>query len=182
MARWAFPTLAILLIVGLAAARPQGGAAPQQSGVRVAYVNSQVILQQMPGYAQAESTYNKELAGYQNEIKKMSDRIDSTIAAYQQRAIALSAAEKKAQEDQIRQLQQSAGQRSDELRQRAQDRERELIQPLEDRVKAVIDGLRAERNIGIVFDAASPGGGIISADQSLDLTPVVVQRLKGQQK
>ena len=180
MARWAFPTVAILLIVGLAAARPQRGAAPQQSAVRVAYVNSQIILQQMPGYAQAESTYNKELAGYQNEIKKMSDRIDSTIAAYQQRAIALSAAEKKAQEDQIRQLQQQAQQRSDNLRQRAQDRERELIQPLEDRVKTVIDGLRAERNIGMIFDAAAPGGGIISVDPSLDLTSVVVQRLKGQ--
>jgi outer membrane protein len=182
MARWAFPTLAILLIVGLAAARSQPGAEPQQSRVWVAYVNSQIILQQMPGYAQAESTYSQELAGFQTEIKKASDRLDSTIAAYQQRAIALSAAEKKTQEDQIRQMQQTLSQRSNELQQRAQDRERELVQPLEDRVKAVIDGLRAERNIGIVLDAASPGGGVISADQSLDLTPVVVQRLKGQQK
>ena len=180
MARWAFPTVAILLIVGLAAARPQRGAAPQDAGVRVASVNSQIILQQMPGYAQAESTNNTEWAGNQNASKTMSDRTDSTIAAYQQRAIALSDAQKKTQEDQIRQLQQQAQQRSNDLRQRAQDRERELIQPLEDRVKAVIDGLRAERNIGIIFDAASPGGGIISADQALDLTSVVVQRLKGQ--
>jgi outer membrane protein len=178
MARWAFPALAIVLIAGLAAARSPRGAEPQQGGVRVAYVNSQIILQQMPGYEQAESTYNKELAGFQNEMQKMSDQLDSTIAAYQQRAIALSEAQKKTQEDSIRQMQQHLGQRRTELQQRAQDRERELVQPLEDRVKAVIDGLRAERNIGIVFDAASPGGGIISADQSLDLTSVVVQRLK----
>lgn len=180
MARWAFPTLAILLVVGLAAARPQRGEQPQQAGLKVAYVNSQIILQQMPGYVQAESTYNKELAGFQNEMQKLRNNLDSTIAAYQQSAIALSAAQKKAKEDQIRQMQQSLTQRSNELQQRAQDRERELVQPLEDRVKAVIDGLRAERDIGIVFDAASPGGGIISADQTLDLTPVVVQRLKGQ--
>jgi outer membrane protein len=182
MARWAFPTLAILLIVGLAAARSPHGAQLQQAGVRVAYVNSQIVLQQMPGYVQAESTYNKELAGFQNEIQKLSDQLDSTITAYQQRAIALSAAEKKTQEDKIRQMQQSMGQRRNELQQRAQDRERELVQPLEDRVKAVIDGVRAERNIGIVFDAASPGAGIISADQALDLTSVVVQRLKGQKQ
>jgi len=182
MARWAFPALAVLLVVGLAAARPQHGASPQQSGLRVAYINSQVILQQMPGYVQAESTYNKELAGFQNEMKKLNDRLDSTVAAYQQSAIALSAAQKKAKEDQIRQMQQSMSQHSTELQQRAQDRERELVQPLEDRVKAVIDGLRAERSIGIVFDAASPGGGIISADPALDLTSLVVQRLKAPQQ
>jgi outer membrane protein len=181
MARWAFPTLAILLIVGLAAARPQPGAQPQQGGVRVAYVNAQIILQQMPGYAQAESTLSKEMAGYQNEMKKMSDQLDSTIAAYQQRAIALSAAEKKVKEDQIRQMQSNAAQHQNELRQRAQDRQSELLQPLEDRVKAVIEGLRAERNIGIVFDA-SPGSGIITADPALDLTSLVVQRLKAPQQ
>jgi outer membrane protein len=181
MARWALPALTMALIIGLAAAaKPGERQQSQQANVRVAYVNSQIILQQLPGYTQAESTYNKELAGFQTEIKRMSDQLDSTIADYQQRAIALSTAEKKTKEDQIRQMQQSVEQRSNELRQRAQSRERELVQPLEDRVKAVIDGLRAERNIGIVFDAASPGGGIISADQSLDLTPVVVQRLKSQ--
>ena len=182
MARWAFPTLAILLIVGLAAARSPEEAQPQQAGVRVAYVNSQIILQQMPGYAQAESTYNKELASFQSEMKKMSDQLDSTVAQYQQSAIALSAAQKKAKEDEIRQMQQRLSQHSNELQQRAQDRERELVQPLEDRVKAVIDGLRAERNVGIVFDAGSPGGGIISADPSLDLTALVVQRIKGQKQ
>ena len=182
MARWAFPTLAILLIVGLAAARSPEEAQPQQAGVRVAYVNSQIILQQMPGYAQAESTYNKELASFQSEMKKMSDQLDSTVAQYQQSAIALSAAQKKTKEDEIRQMQQNLSQHSNELQQRAQDRERELVQPLEDRVKSVINGLRAERNIGIVFDAGSPGGGIISADPSLDLTALVVQRIKGQKQ
>ena len=60
MARWALPALAVLVLVGLAAA-PQ-----QQSSVRLAYVSSPSILQQMPGYAVAESIYAKELEGFQN--------------------------------------------------------------------------------------------------------------------
>ncbi|MBI2073498.1 MAG: OmpH family outer membrane protein [Gemmatimonadetes bacterium] len=177
MARWALPALAVLVVAGLAAA-PQ-----QQTSVRLAFVNSQAILQQTPGYAAAESTYSKELEGFQSEMLRLRQRLDSTVAAYQQSSVGLSASQRQTKEAEIRRLQQQVDQRSNELRQRAQERERELIQPLEDRVKAVIEGIRAERNIGIMFDVAAPGSGIIAADQSLDMTALVVQRLKaGQQQ
>ena len=109
-------------------------------------------------------------------------QFDSTVAAYQQSSVGLSAAQRQAKEADLRRQQQQLDQRTNELRQRAQERERELVSPLEDRVKAVIEGLRAERNIGIVFDVAAPGGGIVAADPSLDLTAVVVQRLKASQQ
>lgn len=172
MARWALPALAVLVLVGLAAA-PQ-----QQASVRLAFVNSQNILQQMPGYAAAESTYNKELEGFQNEMLRLRQQFDSTVQAYQQSSVGLTSAQRQAKEADLRRQQQQVDQRSNDLRQRAQQREQELMKPLEDRVKAVIEGLRAERNIGIVFDVAAPGGGIVAADQSLDLTGLVLQRLK----
>ena len=58
-------------------------------------------------------------------------------------------------------------------------RQQELIGPLEDRIQSVIDGLRAERNITMVFDVSAPGNNIISADPVLDITSVVVSRLTG---
>jgi len=177
MARWALPALAVLVVAGLAAAPPQ------QTSIRIGFVNSQAILQQTPGYASAESTYTKELEGFQGEMLRMRQRFDSTVNAFQQSSVGLSASQRQAKEAEIRRLQQQVDQRSNELRTRAQERERELIQPLEDRVKAVIEGIRAERNIGLVFDVAAPGSGIIAADQSLDMTALVVQRLKaGQQQ
>lgn len=181
MTRWALPALAVLLIAGVAATpRPGGETGQLQGATRVAFVNSQLILQQMPGYAVAESTYNKELQGFQNEMGRLRTQFDSTMAAYQQSSIALSAAQRTAKEADLRRLQQQLEQRSNELRQRADERQRELVSPLEDRVKAVIEGLRAERNISLIFDVAAPASGIIAADQTLDLTSVVVQRLKGQ--
>lgn len=177
MARWALPALVVLVVVGLAAA------SQQQTSARIAFVNSQTILQQTPGYAAAESTYTKEFEGFQNEMVQLRQRLDSTVAAYQQTSVGLSASQRQAKEAEIRRLQQQVEQRSRELQQRAQERERELVQPLEDRVKAVIEGLRAERNIAIMFDVAAPGSGIIAADQALDMTAIVVQRLRlGQQQ
>lgn len=171
MARWALPALAVLVLVGLAAA-------PQQSSVRIAFVNSQGILQQMPAYAMAESTLSKELDGFRNEILRARQQFDSTVQAYQQSSVGLTSAQRQAKEADLRRQQQQLEQRSNDLQQRADQRQTELMKPLEDRVKAVIEGLRAERNIGVVFDIAAPGSGIISADQTLDLTTLVIQRLK----
>jgi hypothetical protein len=42
----------------------------------------------------------------------------------------------------------------------------------------VIDGVRAERNIAVVFDVANPNSTIISADPAMDLTTLVISRLQ----
>src|SRR2546422_7288445 len=43
-------------------------------------------------------------------------------------------------------------------------RQRELIQPIQARVNAVIQGLRAEGNYALIFDADSPTSNIVAAD------------------
>lgn len=181
MSRWTWPALAAVFLVTLAAVpvgtREQG----QQPAPRLAYVNSQLILQQTPGYQEAESTYNREVQSFQREIDRLRQQLDSTIRAYNQSAIGLSQSDRQAKEAEIRQLQQRLDQRMRELSERASERERELVAPLEERVKAVIEGLRAERNLAIIFDIAAPGNGIIAADRSLDLTAVVIQRLRQSQ-
>ena len=72
-------------------------------------------------------------------------------------------------------------QRAEELQARQAERERELVAPLESRVQAIIEGVRAERNIGIVFDVATMAQAIAAVDESLDITPLVVQRLQQSQ-
>ncbi len=37
----------------------------------MAYVNTQAILKQTPGYAAAESTFSKELEMYRGEVQKL---------------------------------------------------------------------------------------------------------------
>jgi Skp family chaperone for outer membrane proteins len=92
--------------------------------------------------------------------------------------VGLTSAQRQSKEAELRRQQQQLDQHTNDLRARADQRQTELMKPLEDRVKAVIEGLRAERNIGVVFDVAAPGGGIVAVDQTLDLTSVVIQRLK----
>jgi hypothetical protein len=45
-------------------------------------------------------------------------------------------------------------------------------------VTAVIEGIRAEFNYSMIFDASATGGVLVSADRSLDISPLVIQRLQ----
>ena len=165
----AFGVAGLLLMLTAFTAQAQ----PQQQA-RFGFVNLQVVIEQTPGYAAAESTLNNEIAGFRAEVQQLQQRLDSMIRAYDQQQIALSPSSRQAKEQEIRETQQRFQQRAAELQTRIQQRERELVAPLEERVRAVIEGIRAERNLSFVFDVTN----FVTADRTLDLTAVVVQRLQ----
>jgi Skp family chaperone for outer membrane proteins len=174
-ARVALVALGVILVVGVAAIP-----APQpQNTVRYAYVSSELILRQTPGFAQAESTLTAEIASYRGEVQRLQQVLDSAITAFNQQSIVLTPTARSEKTDELRSLQQQLENRTTELQTRAQERQRELVSPLEDRIQRVIDGLRAERNLSLIFDVSAPGNNIVSADPVLDLTGTVVRRLQG---
>ena len=165
--------LTIMTFAGTETVWAQGG-----GGTTIAWVNTQNILQQAPGYQEAESTYTAELAAFQAEVQRMQAQLDSAISDLDRTSVVLTPTARDEKESQIRALQQDLTVRGQELQLRVQQRERELVGPIEERVTSVIEGLRAERNIGIVLDVSAPGAGIVAADRALDLTPTVIQRLR----
>src|SRR6266480_4842297 len=165
--------------MGLFAAAPAVTQARAQAqpgpGLKIAFISSQQILEQTPGYAAAESTFKKEYQGFQDEAQKLKQQFDSAVQTFEKQSIALSSSAKQAKQKELQQLQQRLEQRSSELQDKSQQRQRELIQP---RVNAVIQGLRAEGNYALIFDADSPTSNIVAADPGLDITPKVIERLK----
>ena len=137
----------LALVTGTAAAQvPSPG--PQ---LRIGFVKSREILQSTPGYAAAESTFNKEVQGFRDEVQKLQQQLDSAVQAFDQQSIALSPTVKQAKHKELQSLQQRVEQRSNELQDRAAQRERELLAPIQQRVNSVVQGLRArseERRVG----------------------------------
>jgi outer membrane protein len=166
--------------IGLLAAAPAvaGAQATVQPGLKIAFISSQQILEQTPGYAVAESTFKKEYQSYQDEIQKLRQQFDSAVQTFEKQSIALSSTAKQAKQRELQQVQQRLEQRTSELQDKSQQRQRELMQPIQARVNAVIQGLRAEGNYALIFDADSPASNIVAADPSLDITPKVIERLK----
>lgn len=172
LARWAPLATGLLLIVGVAAT--------QQAAPRIGLVNLQVIMEQTPGYAEARDTFNQLLTGYQQEMEGLQATYDSMVRAYDQQQVVLSPTARQEKLEQVRQFQARMAQRAQQLDETSTTEQRRLLEPLEERVQTVIDGLRAERNLAIVFDVGTAGN-IVSADRTLDMTQLVIDRLRSAQ-
>jgi outer membrane protein len=164
-------------LIAVSVAGPESLAA-QQGGSKVAYVNTQAILKQTPGYVKAESTFTKELETYRVEVQKLQASLDSAASDFDQQSVMLSPTQRAAKRKDLQGQQQKLEQRTQELQQRAATRERELLDPIQSKVNSVIEGVRAAGNYAMIFDVSAPNNGIVTADKSIDLTQRVIQQLK----
>ncbi|MBW8772609.1 MAG: OmpH family outer membrane protein [Gemmatimonadetes bacterium] len=186
MTRKALLALALLGAVATAAqaqtpSRPAGprAAAPASAATaKFAYLNSRAILAQTPGYAQAESLFSRELNASRDEVAALQKTLDSAANDFETASVLLSPSVKQQRQQALVAQQQAVQQRQQELQDRMTARERELLDPLQTRVQAIIEGIRAEMNYAMIFDVAAMNGAMVAADRSLDITPMVIQRLQ----
>jgi len=166
------------LLAGLTAAGLEAQQIPCQAPLRLAYINSQVILANTPGRAEAESLFAREMVGFRAQAQRLQQQLDSAVTEYRRTSVVLTPAARQARETEITTLQERAQRRARELDQEAQQREAQLTAPIMERVNAVIEGVRAEFNCALIFDAGAQGTTLVTADRSLDLSPLVIQRLQ----
>jgi outer membrane protein len=179
MARLTGAAIVVVLFAGLAAAPAvRRNQTPQGQPLKLAYINSQLILASTPGRAAAESTFNRDMASFRAEVARMQSQLDSSVAEYNRTGLVMSPAAKQQRESELRQLEQRTRQRAAELDQQATTREQELTAPIMQRVNAVIEGIRAEFNYSMIFDASAQAGALVTADRSLDISALVIQRLQ----
>lgn len=173
----------LLLVTGLAAGRAaaQQPQSPATAGSgRVAFINAGAVLRQMPGYAQAESTYTKELRAAEQEGQKIRAPFDSAVAAFRQSSAMMTPTNRTARERQLQAQGDSVQARLQALEERISGRERELLAPMQQRLAAVIEGVRAESNYWMVIDLGNQASQalIVSYDKSLDITDRVLRRVR----
>lgn len=163
----------------------QGGVVPppttsSSSGAtpKIAYVNSQKILAEVPGRADAEAQMQKEMEGYRAEVQKMSDSLNVLVSAYNKAEPTLSATAKAARQKDIQSKESAYQQRVQQLEQQAQQRQAELMRPIMQNINKVIEQIRSEDGYAMVFDAGNQAGVVVAADSSLDITAKVIARLK----
>lgn len=147
-------------------------------GVKVAYVQTSVLLDQAPGRAEAEAQFDKETGVFRDQIKRMSDSLNAMVTDFQKRQATLAAAARETQGRGIAAKEQEYQRRTQELEQKAQARQAELVQPILDRIKQAIEDVRAEGGYAMIFNA-DQGSPIVAVDKSLNVTDRVLTKLKG---
>ena len=149
-----------------------------QAPVKIAYINSQKILADAPGRAEAEATYNREMATAREQLQRMDDSLKAMVATFEKDAPALDSVKRDARGKTIRDTEQQFSQRAATLNTQMQQRQADLARPLMDQVSQVLDDVRAKGGYTMIFDVGAQGSALVSADKSLDLTDTVLARLK----
>jgi len=154
-----------------------GVLAAQAAASKIVYVNSQKIIAQAPGRADAEAQFQKEMDQYKAQVQKLGDSLKTQIADYQKNQATMTPAARAAREKDLGGKQQAYQQHVQELEQTAQQREAELVRPIMEQINKIIEQIRSENGYLFILDAGSQAGVVVAADSSLDITDQVIKKL-----
>jgi outer membrane protein len=163
-----------------ASVRAQGaptGAAVPPVAQRMAYVNTQVIFEGVPGRTDAQAQFEKEMTATRSMVQKLQDSLQALQAAYAKEEATLTAAQKEVRQRALREKAQGYQERVQGLDEQMQARQNELMAPLMDQVRLALEDVRQEMGFSFVFDI-SAGQVIVSADKNLDITERVVAKIR----
>lgn len=164
--------------VALLAAAP---AAWGQSALKIAYVDSEAIVRQAPGYAEASEQFNQAVAGWQDTLEQTRQRLQELYEDYKRQEAVLSDEKKAERQQEILRLEREAqeyfqvklGPEGE-----ATARQAELMRPILERVNRAIDEIRAQEGYSLIFDLNAPG--LVAGDPTLNITDRVIQRMNQQ--
>jgi outer membrane protein len=147
-----------------------------QAPLKIGYIDTRKVIQEAPGATEARTTLEREVAGFEVQVKAMEDSLRGMITTFQQQSLVMSADAKQKKQDEIKQKEQSYNLRMTQLQQQAQQRQQQLMEPIMKKVDDIISEVRKSEGYAIVFDVNSDA--IVAADPALDITTKVLEKLK----
>lgn len=143
---------------------------------RIAYVNSQTVIQQAPGADSAQQAFQREVQKYRQQAKQLTAELDSLQQRFQQQQGMLSERARQRRQQELLQRQKQVQSQVSKIEKKLQRRRQELMQPILNRIQKVIEEIRAQRGYDLILDVSGPG--VVAADPALNITEEVISRLE----
>lgn len=153
----------------------------QQTSLKIAYVDSEQLVRQTPGYDEAKAAFDEATKAWTDSLTQMRTQLQTLFDDYKRQEAVLSPEVKREKEEEMLNLERES-QRYFQTRLgpggQAETKQAELMQPLIERVNTAIDEVRQQGGYALIFDLND--GALVAGDPALNITDVVVQRLRGQ--
>lgn len=167
-----FLLLAFLAIIGMFNVNAQ-------ANQKIAYVDTDYILQNIPEYSDAQEEINQMSLKWEKELKALRKKVDDMKREYQTESILLSEDQKKKKEtaidekeQELAQLQmQYYGPQGELFTKRV-----ELIQPIQEKIYNAINQVAMTKNYAFVLDKAS-GTTILYCNEKNDISDDVLDEI-----
>ena len=145
----------------------------------VAYINTDTILNRIPGYLEAQKSLNSLAELYKNEIEGKYKVIEQMYNSYMSSKSRMTEYQQSLKEDEIISLEREVK----ELQNGyfgpegvMQKKSEELLSPIKEKVRQVIEKMAESNGIMLIFDTAIMQG-VIYNDPSKDLSEAVLKEL-----
>lgn len=149
-----------------------------QAGQKFAFVNSQALLANAPGRAEAEAAFEKDMVGIRAQLSKLQDSLNAMNEAFAKEEVSLSPAAKEARIKVLREKETAWRQQAEKIQEQAQNRQEELMAPIMETVRKVLDDVRMDGGYSFIFDVSTQVPVIVSADKNLDITDRVLSKMR----
>lgn len=150
--------------------------------LKIAYVNSEKILQELPEAQQVKKELEASIKGWQDELEKMGKELQDGLEDYQKKQALLDPKAKTDKEKSLQDLQQRARefqyQKFDQREGEAVKLREKKFAPIQERVMKTIEQVAKEDGFNYVFDKLEAATNLLYADAKFDLTYKVIDHLK----
>lgn len=166
-----------LTILGAFALLLVGTARAQEP--RIAYVDSERLIREAPGYTEADETFNQTASVWRDSLEAKRQEIAELYEEYQKQQVVLSPEKKTEKQEEILRLEQEAQTYFQEKfgpEGQASQRQAELMQPIIERVNRAIEEVRRDEGYALIFDLND--GALVAGDPALNITDRVIERMR----
>jgi len=125
-----------------------------QGKTKIGHIDSDSLLKIMPGRDSAYIKIQKEVKGYEDQIKTMQTEYDAKATDYQTNLLTMSELIKQTKVAELQDLQSRIENFQKSAQEALQKKQTELLQPIINKAKKAIEDVAKENGFAYIFDSA----------------------------
>lgn len=150
--------------------------AQSNTGLKIAYINSAVLLQNMPERINADSALAKYTRTFQEQIEIMTKEFQTKLQQFQGSEKTMSEAMKEVKTKELQDLQTRIETTQQSAQEKIQMKKQDLYTPILEKADKAIKDVAKEKNYDYIFDVNSQNGIVFSKDE-YDITNLVKTKM-----
>ena len=163
------------LIVALVALLAFSGSAMAQKNIKLGHINSNDLMQIMPGRDSAQAALQKEVEALQAELETMNKEFETKYNDYLAKRDQLSELIRKTKESDLQNMRARIEESQSNAQKLLEERQEALLKPIVDRAKKAIEEVGKENGYTYIFDSGI--GTVLYSQDSDDIMPLVKKKL-----
>ncbi len=150
-----FKLILFTLLMGLVSIQAQA----QQ---KIAHIDVQKILTEMPEYKQAQAELKQLYQTYQKEFEQMQKEYYEKLQKYQQEASQVTKEENQRRAQELQQMEQSIMQAQQRIQEDLAKKEAEKLKTIQDKLMKAIEDVATEKKYDYVLDSSAPSAVLVA--------------------